>query len=108
VLERAAQSIELVDIDRVALAKSTQQPVKFGSASAGAGHLFLIDELAACPRQGIKLEFQILVTGRDASVANVHGAKVQVCRCAEWLLCTLIAEQVVCTKIARFPPRALE
>nr|GFB72010.1 hypothetical protein [Tanacetum cinerariifolium] len=75
VLERAPQAVELVDVNRVAGAQLTQQLVQLRAAGVGAGYLFLIDGLAAGLGQGIELQLQILVAGRDAGVADVHGAK---------------------------------
>jgi transposase len=106
-LERTPQPVELVDIDRVAGTQPTQQLVEFGAVGAGAGHLLLIDELAAGLGQGIELQFQVLVAGRDAGVADFHGVKVQVYRGAGQVLRTLIAEQVHCTKSTRFLPSRL-
>lgn len=103
-LERAPEPVELIDGDCVARAQPTQQLVELGAAGAGAGDLLLIDELAARLGQGIELQFQVLVAGRDAGVANVHGVKVQAYRGDKQLLCTLIAEQVLCTKSAGFAP----
>ncbi len=70
----------------------------------GPGHLLLINKLAAGFGQGIELQGQVLVAGRDAGVANVHGVKEQAYRRAKPLYCTLIAEQVHCTKSAGFSP----
>jgi hypothetical protein len=75
VLKQAPKPVELVDVARVAGAQPAQQLVEFGLASAGPGDLFLVDELAAGLGEGIELEGQVLVAGRDAGLADVHRAK---------------------------------
>ena len=72
VLERAAQPVELVDVDRVARAHLQQQLVEFNPGGQRAGGFFLVDELVAGLGQGVELELQVLVAGGDAGVANLH------------------------------------
>ncbi|GAB3639283.1 hypothetical protein GCM10027422_48740 [Hymenobacter arcticus] len=75
VAQRAPEPVEpvkLVDVDRIAGTQLREQPLQLGAAGARAGHLFLVDGFATGLVQGIELEFQILVTGRDAGVADFH------------------------------------
>ena len=68
-LERAAQPVELINVDGVAWAQTGQQAVQFRACGGGARSFFREDSFAPGFVQGIELQFQILVAGRDASVA---------------------------------------
>ena len=76
-LNRASngQPVKLVDIDRIARAYLQQELVGFDLDGEGTGCLFLVDELAAGLGQGVELEFQVLVAGRDAGEADFHEAE---------------------------------
>jgi hypothetical protein len=72
VLERAAQPVELVNVDRIARAQLQEQLIEFDPGGQGAGGFLLVNQLAPGLGQGVELKFKVLVPGRDAGVANLH------------------------------------
>ena len=67
------EAVELPDDNRVALAEMPQHLGKLRSFAPCAGYLLLEDALASGSFQFLKLDIEMLIFGRYACVADIHG-----------------------------------
>ena len=74
VAQRPGQPIELPDHHHVSLTQVAQEILQFWPVPASAGGLLAVDFLAASGLERRDLRGGILILGRDACVADEHGA----------------------------------
>jgi hypothetical protein len=72
ILEGAAKTVQTPDDQRITLAENFQAGVQFRSILVLAGRFFLEHLFATHRRQGIQLEFLVLILSGNSGVANAH------------------------------------
>ena len=77
--DRAAEAVQPGDLQRVAVAQQAQHVVELWTAGLGAAGVVDVDVVAgdAGALQRVDLVIWILVSGRDARVAEEHVSKIR-------------------------------
>jgi hypothetical protein len=71
--ERPGQAVELPDHQRIVGTHVVERGVQLRTVALGATGFFGKDALAPRGVEGIELQGEVLIVGRDTSIANGHG-----------------------------------